>query len=434
MALGTKIGIDAAPVFDITINGYDLDANLGRLVQSVGYDSADGLVDELKLQIANPNFVISDKKLFRPGNLVKVWAGYGPERNFIGGGRIEKVRPNFPEGGGMPMVEIVGYTGDVLMTRNAPEPWKFEKPFAPVPDTKSEKKAAKAEKAKHVDDGRTWAEGLMYSDAILSKARAYGFRADIDDTPANIIGPLGVFQKADMTDFDFIMSIANELGWLFWVDADELTETWILHFKDPNTTSDIQNVKYDFPYNSGDRTSCESFEAEELLADAPTSLRVQFKNTATNQLEEISVEVDPTVNYDGIYSGAPDEEPAPSFESFDAFELRPAQKPVPLQANEITIAFGDVAVKTISDRNFGSVAEATAWARAWYAEHLRDYTRGTWKTRGPGTETITARQVHSVSGLGSRYSGDYYVTNAAQSWSANGHEVRISGRKIGNNV
>lgn len=422
MALGTQPGLDAAPAFDITVNGYDLDANLGRLVQSISYDSLDGGADEMKIQLANPDFVITDKKLFRLGNMVKVWAGYGPERHFIGGGRIEKIRPTFPEGGAMPTVEVTALSGDSLMMRSAPEPWTFGQPFEAEPDTKFEKKAAKAEKAKHVDDGRTWAEGLMYSDAILDKAGSYGFRADVDETPSHIIGPLGVFQKADMTDFDFIMAIANDLGWLFWVDADELTETWILHFKDPNTTAGIQDRKFDFAYNSGDQTTCESFEAEEILADAPTSLRVQFKNTATNKLEEITVEVDPTDVYDSEYAGLPEEEPL----------LRPPNKPV--HANEITIAFGDVAVKTISDRHFGSVAEANEWAKAWYTEHVRDYTRGTWKTRGPGTEQITARHVHSLSGLGARYSGDYYITNVTQTWSTSGHEVRICGRKIGNNV
>lgn len=422
MALGSKPGIDSAPAFDITINGYDIDANLGQLVQSVAYDSGDGIIDEMKLTIANPEFVITDKKLFRPGNIIKLWGGYGPERYFIGGARIEKVRPNFPEGGSMPSVEIIGYTGDILMTRNAPQPWEFGKPFEPVPDTKFEKKAAKAEKAKHVNDGRTWAEGLMYSDAIADKAGVYGFRADVDPTPAKIIGPLGVFQKADMTDFDFVMAIANELGWLFWVDADELTETWVLHFKDPDTTAGIQSRKYDFAYRNGDQSTCESFEAEELLADAPTQLRVQFKNTEKNQLEEITVDVDPTSIFDSEYAGLPDEEPL----------LRPPNKPI--HANEITIAFGEVAVKTISDRQFGSVAEAHEWAKAWYVEHVRDYTRGTWQTRGPGTETLTARQVHSVSGVGTRYSGDYYVTNVSQSFSTSGHSVRVNGRKIGNNV
>ena len=409
MALGSSPGIDAAPAFDMTVNGYDLDPVVGDLITSIEYDSGDGLADMLKLKVSNPEFEVSDKKVFRTGNLVKLWGGYGSTRTFIGGARIEKVRPDFPSGGGMPTIEIVGFSGDKLMMRNAPSPREFSAPFS-----KNPKKSKKP-------DGRVWSEGLMYSDAIRDKARFYGFRVDVDDTPAHIIGPMGVFQKADMTDFDFVSAIANELGWLFWVDADEDTETWTLHFKDPDTAGEIQDRKFDFPYNSGNQTSCLSFEAEEIIGSAPTSLQVQFKNHVTNELQTITVEVDPTVLDSDEYAGLPGED----------VKLRPPSKPK--QADEIIIAFGDSAVKTVSDRHFGSIAEADAWAQAWYREHVRDYIRGKFTTRGPGSETLTARQVHSVSNLGAQYSGDYYLTNVNQFWTASsGHMVTANGRKISN--
>ena len=236
------MGIDLAPAFDIAVNGIDLDPNIARLVSRVEWDAMDSNgADQMKLQLLNPEFVLTDKKLFRVGNIVKLWAGYGGSRTFIGGARIEKARPEFPSGGAMPTIELIAYTGDKIMMNNAPKPRAFGAPFSASPPSV------------RGAEGRTWDKGLMYSDAIRDKARFYGFFADVDDTPAHIIGPMGVFQKAGMTDFEFVGAIANELGWMFWVSADEFTETWTLHFKDPDTTVGIQDTKYEFAYDANER-------------------------------------------------------------------------------------------------------------------------------------------------------------------------------------
>lgn len=430
MALGAQPGLDTSPAFDLAINGYDIDQNVLRAITSVEYDSGDGLADQLKLNVANPNFLVSDSKLFRPGNIIKLWGGYGSDRHYIGGAMIEKVRPDFPAGGSTPTIEIVAFTADTFLARGAPPPYNFGKPFSKPPTTKAGKAKLRAQKT---NDGRTWPEGLMYSDAIAEKASYYGFKADIDETPDNIIGPLGVFQKADMSDFDFISAIANELGWLFWVSADEFTNSWILHFRDPDLAATIQRSKYDFAYNSGDQSTCLSFEAEEKLGDSPTELQVQYKNTATNTLEVVTIAVDPNDPLAGTtaipdqYSGIPSEESL----------LRPANPAAakPQTGAKVTIAFGGVAVRTIADREFGSIAEVAAFAKTWYLQHMRDFTECKFSTMGPGSETLSARQVHSVSGVGIQYTGDYYLTNVVQSFSAGGgHSVSASGRKIKSKV
>lgn len=396
---------DTSPQFDMTINGYDIGPELLRMVQAIEYDSGDGLADQLKIDLSNVDFAVAKTKMFRVGNIVKVWAGYGAERTFIGGARITEVNTDYPDNG-MPKMEVVGYTGDWLMTKNAPAPRAEGKPFRRKP------RRARA------NDGRAWFEGAMYSDAIRDKARAYGFRADVDDTPENIIGPNGVFQPADMTDFKFASLVSNELRWLFWVSADEDTETWVLHFKDPNTTAGIQDRKLDFKYNRGNQSSIFGFRVTEY-DQGPTSLQVQFVNPKTKRLETVSVEVDPTLVDSPKYLGIPGEEPL----------LRLPSNPP--SGPQITVAFGGGSVVTQADRQFGSVAEAKAWARAWFAEHESNFIRAEWKTKGPGSETLTARQVHSVSGVGSRHAGDYYLTNVTHQWSASsGHVVTCRGRMI----
>ena len=402
------MAIDSSPQFDLTINGYDVDPALARAVRDVEYDILDGAISTLKLNISNVDFKISDTKIIRPGNLIKVFAGYGAERRLIGGARIHEVNTDDPDNG-VPRIEAVGYTGDFLMTKNSPAPRAEGQPFTKKPRKKRD------------NDGRTWFEGAMYSDAIRDKARSYGFRVDVDDTPAHIVGPLGIFQPAGMTDYQFITAIANDLRWLFWVSADEQTETWILHFKDPDTTSGIQDRKYDFARNKGDQTTCFAPQFSEF-DQGPTSLQVQFLNPKTKKLETISVEADATFAEDpNEYFGVPQEEPL----------IRPPNKPQ--TGPEVTLAFGGSSVVTQADREFGSVAEAKTWAQSWFNAHARDYIRAEWKTKGPGSETLTARQVHSLSGVGSRYSGDYYLDNVTQRWSAGGgHVVVCKGTKISN--
>lgn len=398
---------DSAPQFDMAINGYDLDPAIMNMIQSVEYDSieSDG-ADMIKIDLANVDFSVAKTKLFRIGNVVKLWAGYGSERTFIGGARITEVNTDYPDNG-MPKMEVVGYSGEWLMTKNSPPPRAEGKPFSRNP------KRSKRE------DGRTWFEGAMYSDAIRDKATTYGFRSDVDDTPENIIGPLGVFQPAGMSDFKFVTSISNDLRWLFWVSADEDTETWILHFRDPNTTEGIQDRKIDFRYNSGNQTSVFGFRTTEY-DQGPTSLQVQFMNPKTKKLETVSVEVDASLIKDSPeYVGDPEEQPL----------LRPPSNPP--SGPEITVAFGGSSIVTQADRQFGSIAEAKAWAQGWFKKWVRDFIRAEWKTRGPGSETLTARQVHSVSGVSARHSGDYYLTNVTQAWSASaGHVVTCRGSMI----
>lgn len=393
---------DLAPSFAIEVNGIDVGDAIGELVTSVEYDSTDGGADMMKLQVNNPDLVLTNKKVFQTGNTIKLWAGYGPLLSFIGGCRIEKLRPVFP-GSGMPTMEIVAYTADRMMMKNSPLPKREFAKFA----AKRPKKGGKI-------DGRTWPMGSLHSDAVFDKALAYGFIPDIDISPAGIIGPQGVIQKADMSDFDFVNGLANYLGWLFWVDAVEEGDLWTLHFKDPDRASGIQLRSYDFKYDSGDQTSLLSWEGEQLLGDEPTNVYVQVLNPQSGKLEKYDISADsfaPPPQYAGI--------PADQI-------LQPTET-----AQEVEIAFGGVAIKVIADRAFSTPAEAKQWLDAWFRQNSDRFYSGRGSVTGPGAETLTARQVHSISGLPEPWPGDYYMTNVNHKWSAGaGYIVDWSGRKI----
>lgn len=425
---GVWSGEDLLPSFAISINNHEIDENIVRLVQSVEYDSADNIADMMKLKISNPEFVVSDKKIFQTGNVIKLWAGFN-ELKYIGAAIIEKVRPYFPSDG-MPTIDIVAYSADRLMMRNSPDSSDEKKPFMTDEELKEERE--KAHKAKvrgyQLFRGRKWDEGTLYSDVIIEKAEAYGFKADVDETPDYIVGPAGVIQKVGMTDYQLAAGVANELIWLFWVDMPEDGDKWVLHFKDPNGItefSEVQEEKFTFRYNSttsdasvtgfatGPTTLLE-FDGEQEMGNGPTDLKIQIKNPKTGNLESYSVVGDPadeTVEYVNVPNEA---------------VLEP-----PETTHEVSLSFNNVAVKVIADRIFTNPAQVKAWAEAWYKENHRDFFKGTGTVRGPGAEKLRAMQVHEVGGLGVVWSGDYYFVNVIHKINAqDGYSVEWHGRKI----
>ena len=401
MALGSRPGIDASPRFAIEINGTGIDDNLGRLITMLEYDSTDGGADQMKLTFSNPNLILCDKTILQIGNTIRLWGGFGETEHYIGGGLIEKSRPTFPAGDTMPSIEVVAHTADVLMMRNSPPPEDDTVPFA---------SEGKKGKSKNV---RTWPPGAQYSDVIRDKALAYGFTPDVDDTPDWIIGPDGVIQKTDIDDFQFVMNVANELGWLFWVECNE-TFGWTLHFKDPDKASEIQDFEFEFIYNRGDAGTLLSFDGEQLIGDAATQVDVQLWNPRSGQLETYSVTVDP-LSAPTEYVGIPDE---------------PILLP-PGDGAEITLSFGGVALKVISDRLFQTPGEAKQWVENWARQHNQHLFVGNGEVRGPGAEKLTARQVHKISGLTSNWNGHYYFTHVTHKWTdSTGYSVHWDGRKV----
>lgn len=419
---------DLSPSFSLSINGEEIDEGLGAIIESFEYDSSDGGADMMKILLNNPNNVLTGHKITQPGNTIKLWGGFGI-LEFIGGAIIEKVRPTFPDGGKMATVEVVAYTADRLMMRNSPKPLsdfqEFETPEQEVKRKDKERKAkarrrrvGKPDKPKP-RDGKSWGEGVLYSQAVKDKADTYGFLHDIDETPQTF-GAAGAFQKQGMTDYNFVAGVANELGWLFWVDADEDTNDWTLHLKDPNKASSIQDEKINLVYASGDLGTLLSFEGEQMMGDGPTDLQIQIVNPKNGQLQTFSIKAEASPGT--VIAGNNDELNPDDFG--ETFYESSAQ---------VTISFGGIAVKTITDRVFNHPNQIKLWGEAWFKANHQNYYMGKGSTTGPGTEKMKARQVHSLEGLGDPWDGDYYMTNVNQKWtSSDGHTTTFSGRKITN--
>jgi len=372
-----------APAFEVAIAGSKLGTKLSELVQSIEYESVDGIADEARLTIINPDYQLSNSPLWQPGNELEIWFGYGHDLGHIGRVIVVAPKPTFPESG-MPTIQIKGYTKDQIMMQNAPA-------------------LAKA-------DTRNFEFDLI-SDAVerVASREAYHFDSlDIDPSPPNKFSSP---QKSDMSDYNYVKGLANILGWFFWVDYDEETR-WTLHFKNPETFQ-AQDVVYTFEHNRGNASTLLSFEPELSLGGAVTKLQVQGRNpdTAESFVEEFEESVEAP---DSKYRGDPKETIDEQHTTAGAV---------------VKLFFGDYAIEVVADKKFKSAAEMKLWAQQWFRRRREGFVTG----RGTviGVDTLRARQTHKLILPSTALTGDYYFARVAHKFdSASGYIVDFNARKV----
>ena len=221
-----------APTFSLKVNDNPVGAGVRKLVQSVEFESVDGMADMAKIVISDPSSIsnsksrlISDSQIFAPGNEVTLSFGYfGNIVQNVGRAVIRRSSPDFAEDG-IPTVEVVGYDASCKMMDNSPEPLK---------ERKKTKTKGGQQKVEYKDSraGRRFKD-VKFSDAVKERAKDYGFALDVDET---LDSPHDFNQKAGMTDYDFVKGLANVTGFYFWVDYNFDEEKWTLHFKNAGTT------------------------------------------------------------------------------------------------------------------------------------------------------------------------------------------------------
>jgi phage protein D len=256
--MSTQFPDSVAPNFRLTVNNNLVDASVLAHIQQVEYESNDGLADLLRIMIQDTlderkRFPTINSKLFLPGNDVSLWGGYGNSLKHIGRCVIRKAIPTFPRSGA-PTLEVICYTPDAQMADTGPEALK-------------DVSTKKGRRVKNAKAGRRWSEGSRYSDAVIDKAQAYGFIADVDSSH---VAPDGFIQKANMKDYAFLKGLANFTGFIMWVDGAE-NGKYTLHFKDPAKLkqADLQDKKYTFKYGDGEYSTLLEFQPEIAISQGP---------------------------------------------------------------------------------------------------------------------------------------------------------------------
>ena len=412
-----------APDFSIKLDNNRLDESVREMIQSVEYESCDGMADVMKLTIADTmdksaRLPIRDSKLFMPGRVISLFIGYGTQLRHIGSAEIRRLRPIFPSGSA-PSIEVIAYTADAKMADSGPEPLKDTKVLKMGGIRKKNSKA-----------GRRWSNA-RYSDAVVDRASAYGFNLDIDEAPYG-----GEFiQKANMTDYDFIKGLANTTGYYFWVDGDSNGD-WTLHFKNPDRIrqADLQDKTYTFKYADDDFSTLLSFEPELAIQDSITKLLVQTKDPISGRILEAKIEeeadqgpetgIDPgNLKHDGDIVDK-------SLDQRSALDLKGNGMTGQLNtASDIKLFINDFSFDVRANRRFRNEAELASWAAQWFRRNRENFLLA----RGSliGIESMRARQVHNMSGLGTAWDGPYYFTRVRHILnSTQGYVIDFNGRKI----
>ncbi|MGD9749377.1 MAG: phage late control D family protein [Acidimicrobiia bacterium] len=388
------------PNFSIRVGDTELEAGVRALIESVEYESADGIADVAKIVAKNPNFILSDRTVLAPGNEVSIFMGYGGELSHIGRVRIYKVRPTFPQAE-MPTIEITGYTRDHEMMHNSPPQ------AAPAGRAGGRRRGARRAQSQ---SGRRF-RNLKYSEAVEQRAADYNFSTDIDPTPE---APTDFIQKAGMSDYDFVNGLANLTGFLFWVDGDENGE-WTLHFKDPERLNE-QETRYRFEYNLGDLSTLFQFQPEFLVSEAIAQIRVRVQDPTTGQVFEAEFTED---NLEGS--------PELLFDPSADLETETVEM-APETATAVQLYIGDYSFEEITNRRFASEADAVRWARQWFRRSRENFIQA--RGFAIGVEAVRARQVHEVNGVGIMYDGLYYFSRVKHRCDGqDGYTIDFNGRK-----
>ena len=426
-----------APNYSLLVNNNRVDANVRACIQQIEYESNDGLADMLKIRIQDRfdevnHFPIINSKLFLPGNDLALWGGYGSALIHIGSAIITKVIPTFPRSG-PPTLEVVAYTPDQQMADTGPEALK---------DVKGLKSGGR--RVKNAKAGRRWPAGTRYSDAVIDRAQAYGFLIDVDQAP---ISSEGFIQKANMKDYHFVTGIAHLTGFVMWVDSDG-TGKYTLHFKDPTTLKQktLQDVQYEFKYADGDYSTLLEFTPEFAISQQVNKVQIESMDPETGKTFFAKIEEDTNDDPDVLV------DPGNTTTGFDAkaaglSRVANASKSDVKPGKNSTIAAADVpfvgdihtasSVKIFIDnwafdvranRRFRNEQELALWAAQWFRRNRENFMLC--KGALVGIETLRARQVHTLSGMGKIYDGDYYFSRVRHLFNtAVGYEVDFDGRK-----
>lgn len=370
---------DLAPRYIVEVNDIEVGKSITDFITQVEYESADGLADVAKLTVMDPEFRISNAKVFQPGNQMNIWMGYGTGTlEHIGRVVLQRLRPNFPQNG-MPTIEVQGYTLDAKMMDNSPEEGQK----------------------------RQWA-GEKYSAIVEAKALDYGMAPDVTETPQT--AKLGLLQKPGVSDYKVVQGLANLTGYYFWVDADEKGK-WSLHFKSPEDFMDSVNQPgYTFRYNYGDLTTLLSFRPDFVIKGATTKIKVQVKNTRTNKMMTVEIEEE-NDSIDVTYTGN------------DAEETE-TEVPAP---TEVKVFLGDFSFTNIANKKFENEQDVEEWAKQWFKRLRENLILASGDV--VGVEGLRARQVHTLEmymkdgTLNKQFSGGYYFTRVRHVMSSSGGYV-----------
>ncbi len=382
-------------------------------MQSIEYEITDGLAELAKIKLNNPTTrdepygVLTDLKIFQPGNEISIWMGYGGSLAPVG--RVQIVRPKHRfTADSSPTLELVGYGYDHKMMDDAPDRQKDKR--AAGEDRPVVLGPRGGQSKKKIPPKRVFPKGKL-SEVLFAQADRYNMVTDFDEFDFG----RGIVQKPGMSDYDLCKGLSNLAGNAFWVDYDFDSEQWVMHSKDLSEAYQLQDRKYTFKYNSGDESSLLNFEPESVLRNQKTKIRVETRNPQTGKT---------IVETFDVLSDGEEEEDIAGDENIEAKIAGPLKN-----AALTKLFFGDFALTVVANKAFKTRKELRDWARIFFLEHRADFITGT--GRLIGVENLRARQTHALQGIGVGLSGDYEFVKVRHHVSKeSGYHTTFTARKV----
>lgn len=394
-------GQEIAPFYVLKVEGTKLEADITNFIRSVEFESAVDILDIMKITVANPGFVwdfggpdFTAHKVFQPGNEVDLWIGYGAPANatYIGRAIVDKHLPRYPENA-MPLLEITAYDAAKRMATSA-EITTGDRP---------------KRKRVHGDAiGRKYIN-MTHSEMVEDKAAKYGFAENI--YPTEKVDTL--FQKKDMKDFDFVRGLAAVNSMDFWIDYDLKLKKWKLNWLPRDYT---QRPGYVLDYGQ-ENSAIFRCEAEYGLAAQITDFQVMYFSEKTQMWQRVDRAVtEPGTDLRYRRSATTGTAQTPRkrvYKGRRPVKMSKREKDMVSEeiknAPQLRLAAGGHSIDVVPNRRFKDASDAIAFAKRWMQTRREHFI--TLKGECVGIETMLARQVHEVKGLGPRLTGNYYFTS-----------------------
>ncbi len=372
-----------APQFNVQIGGGNLPAEMRGSVASITYTEGMEGSHSVEITLANQNLQFLDDPLLTVDQGVKLFIGYAPdplEQVFVG--EITGVEPSFPNGA-MPMIRVTAHDFLQRLTHG-----KLDRSFAitipetiaiPLPDPVV---------AAIVSGTNLLVPGLDPIGGALSTLMTL---ASFIAAPAE--PEKWVRVQENVSDFDFLSSIAKENGWEMYIDHTHEPKGYFLRF---------QFLMQDYSPSVGLEWGKSLMEFTPRI----TTVGDVFGISTTVWVASLQLEFTIVVSWD--YDRA-------------AFNLM-----IFPSLGDLEGVLGESAKKTISLKVTG-FANSLREILTELLPRLNNRLTGTGSTIG--NTQVRAGKVINLAGLGSTFSGLYRITEATHTFDGSGYKTSFKVRK-----
>lgn len=356
-----------APRYNIYINNKLIDESITTFVESVTVEDDADVFDKITLRISalqltdsgNVNNLL-ESKMFNVSQLLRVDMGYGRTLKTVGAGEIVKVKPRFAREG--ITLEVVAYDPFFRLAQN-----------------------------KHTV-GKNYKK-MKISQIFEEVISRHPIAEFVNEIPPDIDIVKTETQTIGKSDYDFLKKIANAKGLDFFNEFNPKTQKFKLIIAPPNddVEPDLEFIYYehdDEPF----KTLLDFFPEMNILGQV-TDVQFHSFNRDTKQKIQTFIKTPSSET-----TGATDVK----FKGPDAAKAFKGGTGTQVMFKSFGQHF-DI----ITDRQFKNAKEAKIFAEMCLKSKLDGFITGTGSTIG--VESLKARIIIKLSGLGEAYNGNYYV-------------------------